>query len=155
MEDLPDKWTFFWQVIFCTIVEDTYFHFSHKLLHHRKVYPRIHKIHHMYKTTISIASMNSHWLEYFIGNLGPVSAGPFLLAYFTTIHNHTASMWFLMRLCESLDAHSGYEFPWSPFRLIPFSVSASYHDYHHSHNIGCYSTFFTFWDTLFGNNKAF
>lgn len=33
----------------------------------------------------------------------------------------TSNMWGLYRVCESGDAHSGYEFPWSPFRLIPFS----------------------------------
>ena len=35
---------------------------------------------------------------------------------------------------------SGFEFPWSPFRLLPFSASATYHDYHHSHNRGNFSS---------------
>jgi sterol desaturase/sphingolipid hydroxylase (fatty acid hydroxylase superfamily) len=26
----------------------------------------------------------------------------------------------------------GYEFPWSPYRLLPFSGSSTAHDYHHS-----------------------
>ena len=63
--------------------------------------------------------------------------------------------WLLVRLGESVDAHSGYEFPWSPFRLIPFSASAGYHDYHHLTSMGNFSTFFTWWDTLFGTNKPY
>ena len=71
------------------------------------------------------------------------------------MHVFTQGCWLIARFCESYDAHSGFEFPWSPFRLIPFSCTATYHDFHHSHNVGCYSTFFTFWDTLLGSNKEF
>ena len=31
---------------------------------------------------------------------------------------------------EAIDGHSGYEFSFSPFRLIPMSGSSQYHDYH-------------------------
>lgn len=39
-------------------------------------------------------------------------------------------MWHIIRILESLDGNCGYEFSWSPFRLLPFSGSASYHNYH-------------------------
>lgn len=35
------------------------------------------------------------------------------------------------------------------------SGSAEYHNFHHSHNIGNYSSFFTYWDSIFGTNKAY
>lgn len=60
-----------------------------------------------------------------------------------------------MRVGESLDSHSGYEFSWSPYRLLPLSGSASYHDFHHSTNIGNYGSYFTFWDTLFKTNTVY
>lgn len=56
---------------------------------------------------------------------------------------------------ETQDGHCGYDFSWSPYRLIPFSTSAAYHDFHHSHNVGNYSSFFSFWDTLFGCNNDY
>lgn len=58
----------------------------------------------------------------------------------------------LMRALEGVDGHTGYDFSFSPFRLIPFSSSARYHDFHHSHNLGNYSSFFTIWDTILGTN---
>ena len=64
-------------------------------------------------------------------------------------------LWIIARTGEAHEAHVGYEFSWSPYRLIPFSTDASYHDYHHSHNIGNYSSQFIFWDTLFGDNKTY
>jgi len=39
--------------------------------------------------------------------------------------------------------------------LIPFATSSSYHNFHHSYNIGNYSSFFSMWDTLFGTNKTY
>ena len=53
---------------------------------------------------------------------------------------------------ETIDGHCGYEFSWSPYRLLPFSGSSEYHNFHHSHNVGNYGSFFSYWDTFFGTN---
>lgn len=73
----------------------------------------------------------------------------------TRIHLVTTLVWTVYRVSESHDAHSGYDWPWSPFRLVPFSAPASYHNFHHSHNVGNYATFFSLWDTVFGTNQSF
>lgn len=52
-------------------------------------------------------------------------------------------------LFETLEAHSGYEFPWSPLYFVPFSTGYNYHAYHHSANTGNYAIFFSIWDTVF------
>ena len=54
LDTFPDHFTFFWQIIFCAIVEDCFFHFGHKLMHHPKLY-KYHKIHHKFKTPIAIS----------------------------------------------------------------------------------------------------
>lgn len=56
---------------------------------------------------------------------------------------------------ESIDGHCGYDFSWSPYRLLPFSCSAESHSYHHSHNIGNFASFFTYWDTIMGSDKSY
>ena len=71
------------------------------------------------------------------------------------IHLYTVFVWNFIRISESIDMHSGYDFSWSPYRLVPFQGSAEYHDFHHTHNIGNYSTYFPLWDTVFGENKLF
>ena len=68
------------------------------------------------------------------------------------MHFSTAMIWTFARTWDAVDGHCGYEFPWSPFRLLTFSASATYHDFHHSHNVGNYSSTLTFWDTVFGYN---
>ena len=70
-------------------------------------------------------------------------------------HVWTIMLWTLLRVLETHDAHSGYEFPWSIFRIIPFNSDATYHNFHHSKNVGNYSSFMTIWDTVFDSNKEF
>ena len=83
----------------------------------------------------------------------PTALGPALLG--TRIHFATAFTWYIFRYLESVEGHCGYEFSWSPFRLIPFASDYAYHSFHHSHNIGNYSSFFTIWDTVDGSNKVY
>lgn len=64
-------------------------------------------------------------------------------------------VWGLLRHYETHEAHSGYEFPWSIFRALPFTTAESYHAFHHSKNVGNYSTFFTVWDNVFDSNAEY
>ncbi|EAQ88125.1 hypothetical protein CHGG_04744 [Chaetomium globosum CBS 148.51] len=47
---------------------------------------------------------------------------------------------------EAIDAHSGYDFPWSLRRILPFWAGADHHDLHHERFIGNYASSFRWWD---------
>lgn len=151
--DLPSSWKLLCTFIFLMLCEDVAFHFFHRLAHHKLLYPHFHKYHHNYTTTVSLAGEHFHPVDFFTGALIPVSLGPLLLG--THLHITTYLIWIVLRTMESVDAHSGFEFPWTPFRIIPFAASATYHDYHHSHNKGNYSSFFTLWDSIMGQNTEY
>jgi len=68
------------------------------------------------------------------------------------VHYSTMLLWTVVRFYQTNDAHHGYEFPWSPLRLMPFVADAEYHDFHHFKNVGNYSSFMTVWDTLLNTN---
>lgn len=152
-EDLPDSLTLACTVLFCMMLDDMFFHFAHRLMHVKQIYPYIHKTHHEFKTTIGIAADYSHPIDYLAG--GVVSGSLITVILGEHLHFATLFAWTLVRTAESIDGHCGYEFSWSPFRLMPFSTSATYHDYHHSHNIGNFSSMFSLWDTIFETNKSF
>lgn len=67
----------------------------------------------------------------------------------------TAIGWWIARGYESNEGHCGYEFSWSPFRFVPFATGYGYHAYHHLTSVGNYSSFFSFWDTVFGTNTSY
>jgi len=68
-----------------------------------------------------------------------------------------------MRISQTMEGHSGYDFPLpisvllgNPFSLMPvMGTCAAYHDFHHSHNTGNYCSFFTVWDSVFDNNADY
>ena len=99
---------------------------------------------------MSIASEYAHPIEALFSNILPAVAG--YKALTSQVHMATVAMWISLRVLESVEGHSGYEFPFSPFRVFPFSGSSTFHNYHHSHNIGNYGSLFNFWDTICGTN---
>ena len=148
----PSLATLVWQVAACALVEDAMFYWTHRSLHASPLlYRWVHKWHHVFHHSIGIASENAHPLEFLLGNLVPVMAGAML----TRAHAFTFFVWLTVRIFETVDAHSGYEFPWTPARLLPFAIAASHHDFHHSSNVGCFGSQFRFWDWLCGTDQAF
>ena len=152
MEDLPDAKELAMSLALFMFVEDFLFYWVHRFLHLRMVYPYIHKMHHSHIVSVSIAGEYAHPVEHIL-NAICVTACPKLLGY--DCHAVTVFAWLALRFVENIDGHSGYEFSWSPFRLLPLSGSAEYHDFHHEVNVGNYSSFFSIWDTVFGTNKVY
>jgi len=148
---LPSSFEILWQIIFCLICEDFAFYWSHRLLHNRRLYSRIHKIHHEYTGTIGIAAEFAHPIEFTFGNVVPALLGPKLLG--SRAHMMTVYFWVFIRLAVTFEVHSGYNFPWSPLKLLPFSSTPEYHDFHHSHNVGNFASSFYFWDYICGTNR--
>jgi len=130
------------------IIEDSLFYWTHRILHHRFLYKRIHKIHHQYKKSIGIASLHAHPIEYILSNIIPTAAG----SLFIRPHISTFWIWILWRLGETIDAHSGYDIPWSPYRILPYSTSPKRHEQHHRKTVYNYGSWFTFWDILMGTD---
>ena len=129
------------QLIFFMLVEDTAFYWSHRMLHSKFFYSKIHKIHHEYHSSIGISVYHVHPLEFIFGNALTSSFGPIILG--KRCHLVTYWLWVVVRVSEGADGHCGYEFPWSPFRIFPLSASSEFHNFHHSHNVGNYCLLYT------------
>jgi len=153
LRDFPTLGTLAAQVTFCMFIEDLSFYFGHRILHTRHLYHLIHKQHHEYTTTIGLASFYAHPFEFVFANMLPAALGPKLLG--SSCHLVTFWLWNILRTAETIDGHCGYDFSWSPFRLLPLSGGAVYHDFHHSHNVGNFGSFFSLWDSVFNTNACY
>ncbi|KAJ1389907.1 Fatty acid hydroxylase [Sesbania bispinosa] len=61
-------------------------------------------------------------------------------------------------ILETVEAHCGYHFPWSPSNFFPFYGGADFHDYHHRllyTKSGNYSSTFTYMDWIFGTDIGY
>ncbi|KAL4463503.1 hypothetical protein ABPG72_007604 [Tetrahymena utriculariae] len=153
LEQFPTIGEFFFQILFCMVCEDFGFFWSHYTLHHPKLYNNYHKKHHEYEQPYSITAEYSSLPEYILGNLIPSSLGIKLLG--SRVHIFTAIAWMMWRTYTTAEVHSGYEIPFSPVRVFPLSGSSYFHNFHHSHNVGAYGSYFLFWDHFMKVDRDF
>jgi sterol desaturase/sphingolipid hydroxylase (fatty acid hydroxylase superfamily) len=142
-----------WQLVVFMLCEDTVFYWMHRAMHHPILYKYIHKRHHEFPNSISYAALYANPIEHVFANIIPAVAGVVLLG--NRVHMVTVSIWIVWRTLENVDGHCGYEFSWSPYRLMPFSASSEFHNFHHFTNSGSFGSFFSHWDSLFGTNNEF
>ena len=137
VDTFPSWLTSMWQITLFMVIDDTMFYWGHRLLHHKRIYKHIHKLHHSFYQPVGVASLYSHPIEVILTNTIPFMTGPILVG----AHMSTTWMWLILRICETVDGHCGYDFSWSPYRLLPFSGDSAHHDFHHSHNKGNFGSF--------------
>lgn len=142
------------QLLVFFLVEDYLNYWLHRALHaSRWAYERIHAMHHEFETPCGAAASYAHWAEILL--LGSASfAGPALVR----CHVVTLWAWIVLRQWEAIETHSGYHFPWSPTRLVPFYGGAEFHDHHHlvgGQSTGNFASCFTYCDALYGTDKGY
>lgn len=141
------------QIIFYFIVEDFIFYWGHRILHTKWLYKHVHSVHHEYATPFGLTSEYAHPAEIlFLGFatiFGPAITGPHLI---------TLWLWMVVRVLETVEAHCGYHFPWSPSNFLPLYGGSDFHDYHHRliyTKSGNYSSTFVYMDWLFGTDSGY
>ncbi|KAN0043029.1 hypothetical protein ACTA71_010662 [Dictyostelium dimigraforme] len=134
----------------CFLIEDFYFYWVHRALHHGIWYKHIHKIHHDHAAPFGMTAEYAHPLETVILGVGTV-IGPFIFSR----DLFTLWVWLGTRLFQTVECHSGYDFPWNPTKLIPFWGGSHFHDFHHETFVGNYSSTFTYLDKIFGTSDKY
>ena len=128
------------------------FYWAHRALHELPgLYARIHKQHHEYVGTVSIAAEYSNPVEQLLANYVPTVA--FVCAFSQGVPMSVLFSYIMMRVLETLEAHSGYDFRGTLLHDIGvLSSNAIHHDFHHTENRGNYGVFWI--DYLFGSMDA-
>lgn len=142
----------FWLYVGAFVFE-FFFYWCHRLSHtlfNGWVYDNIHKLHHDLKPCYGIGSMYHHPLDSVITQWTPFFIAGSLLGLHISTHlslSLTLSM-------IGVDEHSGYSFPFSPFRLFYGNADPDFHYYHHTHSgLGNYAA--PLMDWAFGSDVDF
>ena len=136
---LPTPGMLILQLLGCAIINDTVFYWSHRCLHHRRLFRLIHRQHHTFRHVRPVSSEYAHPVENLF-NLIALYAGPLLLGCPFPVW----VIWVFLRIVETCDAHSGYQ----------FDPIASKHAFHHLHPTkGCYGTGLGLWDGLMRTDR--
>jgi Delta7-sterol 5-desaturase len=141
----------FWSSIAISIfVHDTYFYWTHRLMHHPKLFRWFHRGHHL--------SMNpTPWASYAFDPLeAVVQAGIFpLVVMLYPIHPIAFGVVMLWQITFNVIGHAGFEF--HPRWLMDTWLgkvlnTPTNHAMHHEKMIGNYGLYFNIWDRVMGTN---
>ena len=130
------------------LMHDAYFYWTHRAMHHKRLFKKFHLVHHQSTNPSPWAAYAFHPLE------AIVEAGIFAVFLFTIpIHKLHLFIFFFLMIVYNVYGHLGYElYPKGLNRhwlgkWINTSVS---HNQHHQYFKGNYGLYFTIWDRLMG-----
>jgi sterol desaturase/sphingolipid hydroxylase (fatty acid hydroxylase superfamily) len=142
----------FWQnaltFLLMISLSDTWFYWTHRLMHHPRVFRFVHITHHKSVEVNPYSSYSFHFLEAFI--LGAWIYPALMLVPVSIL---VLGVLQVAGLANNIMSHLGYEFyPRWFMRFFPFRMlnSATFHSLQHTTLNGNYGLFFRFWDRLMG-----
>lgn len=150
-----DVGEFGWPYVFLSVflylfLQDTYFYWTHRMMHRPKLFRIFHKVHHESRQPTPWAAFSFHPYESIVGALAiPV------LIFIIPIHiGAVLFILVLMTVCSVIN-HAGYEvFPdaWLRGFWGRYFISAAHHNLHHQRYHCNFALYFRFWDKVMGTD---
>ncbi len=149
LNDYP-LWLWPASVFLCLILHDTWFYWTHRLMHQPWWFARMHAIHHKSRPPTAWAAMSFHPYEALTGTI----VIPVLVSVIPVHISALGAVLSIMTLM-GVTNHMGWEiFP--RFMVNNFLgnwlITATHHQKHHDVFRGNYGLYFRFWDRLCGTD---
>jgi len=139
-------WTL--SVVLALFIHDAYFYWTHRLMHHPRLFRLFHLTHHR-------STNPTPWAAFAFNPLEAVVEGSiiFVIALLIPVHSTAILAFLLIMTVINVLGHLGYEL--YPQWLVQSRVgkwlnTSTNHNMHHKYFKGNYGLYFRFWDELFG-----
>ncbi len=132
------------------LMHDTYFYWTHRLMHYRKLYRMFHRTHHLSTNPTPWAAYSFSTLEAAVqAGIGP------LIIFILPVHPSAFAIFMIWQISFNVFGHCGYEIYPRWFLASPLGLllnSPTHHGLHHEKFVGNFSLYFNIWDRLMGTN---
>jgi lathosterol oxidase len=148
-------WLYFcFSILAFIFIHDTYFYWIHRLMHQKKWFRQIHKVHHQSFNPTPWAALSFHPMEAIL-EIGIIPVMVFLIP----IHPLALFLFVTWSLLWNVIGHLGYEiFPagFVHHPIFKWFNTSTHHNMHHEKANCNYGLYFNIWDTLMQtNHKAY
>ncbi len=132
-------------VIIMVLLSDAWFYWSHRGMHHPKVYKYVHALHHKSLDVNPYTSTSFHVVEAIL-----LTVWVLPLVMVMPVSMTALGIVQVLGTFNNLKSHLGYELFPKFFNAPPFNifVTATNHSLHHTQYNGNYGLFFRFWDIV-------
>jgi len=130
------------------VLHDAYFYWTHRLMHHRRLFRWFHRVHHR-------SHNPSPWAAYAFAPPEALVQGLFLtlVSFVLPLHPTAILVFILHQIFRNALGHSGFEvFPrsWQSHPILRWINTTSHHHLHHAKTGGNYGLYFLWWDRWMG-----
>ncbi|MGB0908086.1 MAG: sterol desaturase family protein [Maricaulaceae bacterium] len=138
--------------LFYLFVQDTWFYWTHRAMHHKKLFSWTHSGHHK-------SVQPTPWASFSFDPIEAVSSAWLLpvLALFVPIHVGAALALLMIMTINAVFNHAGWEvYPdrWIKGWFGKIFITAAHHNLHHTNFKGNYGLYFRFWDYVGGTDRG-
>jgi Delta7-sterol 5-desaturase len=139
-------------VLLYLLAHDAWFYWTHRLMHHPRLFRLAHAVHHDSRPPTAWAAMSFHPVEALTGAVVIPS-----LVFLIPIHAGALGIVLGIMTFMGVTNHMGWEvFPQAVVHgpLGKWLITASHHQRHHEQYRGNYGLYFRFWDRLCGTDRG-
>jgi sterol desaturase/sphingolipid hydroxylase (fatty acid hydroxylase superfamily) len=136
---------------FVVLLHDTYFYWSHRLLHHRRIFPVVHALHHRSTNPSPFAALAFHPLE---AVMQVIWAVPLAVVPIPSL------VWLafsFLAIFVNVLGHCGvepYPLSWQQHPVLKWLNFATMHNRHHLEFEGNFGLYFSVWDRVMGTSRS-
>ncbi len=130
------------------VAHDTYFYWTHRAMHHRRLFALFHRTHHLSRTPTPWAAYSFAIPEAFV-------QGAFVPLFLALVPMHGLAVFIFMviQIGRNVMGHAGTEVHpavFGPGRWLGWNNTTTHHDLHHETGCYNYGLYFRWWDKLMG-----
>ncbi len=145
LSDYP-LWWIPLSVVLSFVIHDTYFYWAHRMMHHHRLYHKIHSLHHKSTNPSPWAAYSFHLLEAILqGLIIPI------ILILLPMHIVSIAIFAFLNYVSNVYGHLGYEVVPKWFRhtfLFKVMNTSVFHNMHHTKFNCNYGLYFRFWDRV-------
>ncbi len=135
-------------LVLMIVAHDAYFYWTHRAMHHPRLFRFFHRTHHRSHTPTPWAAYAFDWPEAVVQ---AVFLPLFLL--FVPVHGVVLLVFLTHMILRNVMGHAGVElFPcgWAGSRWLGWITATVHHDQHHATSRWSYGLYFRWWDRMMG-----
>lgn len=137
---------------FTLIFHDFYFYWTHRAMHHKKVFKYVHRVHHESTNPSPWAAYSFHPWEALVQAM-VLPAMVFILP----LHPLTIFIFLTYMIIRNVIGHLGFEILPKGFtknKWLNWNTASTHHNMHHEHFHSNYGLYFSWWDRLMKTEHA-
>lgn len=142
-------WSYFWLSIpVMLVLHDTWFYWTHRLMHHPALFRYVHRVHHLSTNPTPWTAYAFHPVESIVQGLGVVA-----IVFVVPVHPLAVIVFQTLSTAVNVYGHSGYElYPrgWAAHRFGRWLNTSVAHNTHHQTARNNYGLYFLAWDRWMG-----